>query len=492
MANLPTVNDREILNSLKNQENLLENIARSITKRDDGLTKRDNETKKDKRTIDEQQEKSTIKKILQSFTKTSATRMNAHEVQIKTFEETKIAKNIAQKTGLDIEFIRKSFEEGQKKKDRELLAQTIAGAINGAMGGSGIGKTLFGGAIAALLGGMKTIVTTIGKTLKSLLGPMLSAVVRAIASIGRLFGGKGLAAAAGAVGSLALNPFVLAAGAGAALGKFGVDYVMDSIEEKRNKEQILAAGGFASKSMKENEEMMTELEMAKMQAEFDKAVEKGIISKQTQEIVNNATDKNSRFTAMGYALKNMKIPEKRGRMKAGKATIKADIEKAGMEARAELFEKYYREEQAKLIEAAEREKDEIEHGNFAKTLEEGSAELDNSLKEFMEKVKDKVDLVGDKLKKGFKDLGTLKFYDGELDLFKGAGDLIGSLYKDAKQALDSEQDSAIDPKSMNTQVNNTNVIGGNGGQSVIPFPNATAVDGHPSLSTYLRSYGAIK
>ena len=172
MANLPSMGDREVLNSLRAQERLLENIANAITKRDSTLSRK--EVKRDKRVVDEQQEQSMIKKLLSAFSGFGKTRLSAQELQLKTLEETKVTKSIVQRTGLDIEFIRKSFEEGQKKKDRELLSEAIKTAISGNSGGGmALGATIG----ATLISGFKTITGVIGKAISSVLFPVLNLIV---------------------------------------------------------------------------------------------------------------------------------------------------------------------------------------------------------------------------------------------------------------------------------------------------------------------------
>lgn len=496
MASLPTVSDREVLTSLKNQENLLENIARAITKREEGLTKRDTEVKKDKRTIDEQQEKSTIKKILESFTRMGTTRMNAQEIQFKTFEETKLTKNIAQRTGLDIEFIRKSFEEGQKKKDRELLAQTIAGAINGATGGGGVkgmlGAGLFGAGIAALLGGLKTVVTTIGKTLYSLLSPVFSAVIRAMFTIARGIGGGVLGkmgGALGAAGAAMLNPYVAAAVAGGTVGKFGTDYIMDAIEERENKRALLRAGtGFAGKSMQENEEMLMNLEMAETKGRYRKAAELNLINKETQDKVSKASDPMVMIAEMNKALQAAEKDIQNSKWSGAKR-----IQKAGEDAKMELFDKYYEARQQELIEQAEMEKSKLEMGDFAKNLQEGGDELDGALKDFMGIAKEKVDVVGKKIKDSLFGLGSIKDAEGKemFNVFEGMGGLMQGIYESAmKEYQDLTSGEGVGKGDMNTQVNTTNVLGGQ--QTPMIFPNANAIDTNPSVGAYLRKNGVIR
>lgn len=491
MASLPTVSDREVLTSLRNQENLLENIARAITKREEGLTKRDTEVKKDKRTIDDQQEKSTIKKILESFTKMGATRMNAQEIQFKTFEETKLTKNIAQRTGLDIEFIRKSFEEGQKKKDRELLAQTIAGAINGATGGGGVkgmlGAGLFGAGIAALLGGIKNIVTVIGKTLIGIMGPVFSKMLMGIFSIVRAVGGKipgMLAGAAGGAGSLLLNPLVAAGVAGAAIGHYGTNALIDYYLDERNKEKALREGALPNQSMEQNSAMMEVTEEARMRGEYNEAIKQGYIDERSQKIIANASTRQGELAAMGYAMENIQG--------ASLAGIQ-EVRDAGIEAEKKAFDKYWEEMKNKLEEAQQKAEAEIDFSDAEAAMEEGTSQLEKSMKDIMELSKEKMGDIGEKLKHNLMGLGSIKDAEGKemFNVFEGMGGLMQGIYESAmKEYQDLTSGEGVGKGDMNTQVNTTNVLGGQ--QTPMIFPNANAIDTNPSVGAYLRKNGVIR
>ena len=487
MANLPSITDREVLTSLRNQENLLDNIARALTKRDEGLTKRDTETKKDKRTIDDQQEKSTIKKILESFTRMGNTRMNAQEIQFKTFEETKLTKNIAQKTGLDIEFIRKSYEEGQKKKDREMLAQAIAGAIDGAGGGGRVkgmlGAGLFGAGIAALLGGIKNIVTVIGKTLIGIMGPVFSKLLSGIFSIVRVVGGK-IPGALGAAGGLLMNPLVAAGVAGAAIGHYGTNALIDYYKDEKQKEKALREGALPNQSMEQNSEMMQLVEQGKMKAEYDTAVQMGYIDEATREKIAGMQNINEQFAAMSKARKDIQ-----GASIAGMQ----DIRDAGIKAEKETFNRYWEEMKNKVIEAQEKAETEIDFSDAEAAMEEGSSQLEKSMKDIMEMSKEKMGDMGEKLKQNLMGLGSIKDAEGNerFNMFEGMGGFLQGVYDSAmREYQDLTSGGSGSPGDMNTQVNTTNVLGGQ--QTPMVFPNANSIDTNPSVGAYLRKNGVIR
>ena len=135
--------------------------------------------------------------------------------------------------------------------------------------------------------------------------------------------------------------------------------------------------------------------------------------------------------------------------------------------------------------------DSIEFDSLVDESGETLDKLGKSFKKLAEKLS-KNDFIKE-ITNALTSIGTLKFADGEVNLFKGAGDVLSSAYKEATSLFaDATEKSADQSGQMNTQVNNTNVIGGQSGSSPVYFPNATAIDGHSSLSRFLQSSGAIR
>lgn len=459
MASLPTVNDREVLSSLKNQETLLENIARAVSKKENTLSKRSDRIEGDKRVIDEQQDKSMIRKILESFTRMGSGKTNTHDIQMKTFEETKLTKNIVQQTGLDIEFIRKSFEEGQKRKDRELLADALRGAIGGGSGSGGLVGTLaaVGG---GLLGGLKVITSTISSAFSSILR------VFSVTGLKTIFrGALGLAGAAAAA---------VMAGAPS-------ETQTDTYEEDETLKQLQASGPGSEV--------------------FDRNVSEAAREKYYSDWLEKNPD------IKGFA--DQLSPEARKRH--SEEFVRKLFEDAKMEpelfgeAVTEFYDVYdemlvkFREEHAKEV---EKRKKQIESNTDSITgldgiMKEGEKALDKVTEE-LEKLGGMVSSskILDKLKNALLDLGTLKFenpYSGEieeLNLLDATGGALKGLYDMAAEQLNTEKEEPSSSNSVNTQVNNTNVI--NGGSSPVPFPNASASNDSPSLMRYLTNQGTLR
>jgi hypothetical protein len=157
----------------------------------------------------------------------------------------------------------------------------------------------------------------------------------------------------------------------------------------------------------------------------------------------------------------------------------------------------YNAAMGKITESVKQAVDEIKETDTSaldSLVEEGSKALDATVDSITGLAKMLTDSdVFASLKNAFTGLGTLKFADGELNLFEGAGDVLGGLLKDARNSYQDEaQQINSERGNMSTQVNNTNVIGGQSGSSPVYFPNATAIDGHSSLSRFLQSSGAIR
>lgn len=455
MANLPSMGDREVLNSLRAQERLLENIANAITKRDSTLSRK--EVKGDKRVVDEQQEQSMIKKLLSAFSGFGKTRLSAQELQLKTLEETKVTKSIVQRTGLDIEFIRKSFEEGQKKKDRELLAEAIKSSIGDGSGGRGTLASIFAGIGSSIITGLKLVTGIIGAAFRSILG------VFSIAGLTSIFKGalklSGLAALFKSSDTASddyknTETYRNLKNAGP-----GSDIFENNVQEMARNEHFsqylsknpLQKEEYDKKSFDEQNEMKNKY--------FDELFD---LASYSQELGEELTDYYNAFD-------------------------RANIQELAA----------YNKQMAKLKESLEQTTEEIQDvdtSSFDTILKEGEEVLDKAT----ESIKSLAGIISESdifgtLKEGISNLGTLKFADGEVNLFEGVGDAMAGLLNSARGAYQDEAQQIMSERgNMSTQVNNTNVIGGSSGSSPVYFPNATAIDGHSSLSRFLQSSGAIR
>ena len=462
MANLPSMGDREVLNSLRAQERLLENIANAITKRDSTLSRK--EVKGDKRVVDEQQEQSMIKKLLSAFSGFGKTRLSAQELQLKTLEETKVTKSIVQRTGLDIEFIRKSFEEGQKKKDRELLAEAIKSSIGDGSGGRGTLASIFAGIGSSIITGLKLVTGIIGAAFRSILG------VFSIAGLTSIF-----------KGALKLSGL-------AALFKSS-DTASDDYKNTETYRNLKNAGP-GSDIFENNVQEMARNEwypkfMAEDNPEFMEMYNKLTPAQQKErqkEFFERIMDPNSPSFNDEYddLLTDYQTV-------FGKAY---NQETAAYNKQMAKLKESLKETTEETIEEIQ----DVDTSSFDTILKEGEEVLDKAT----ESIKSLAGIISESdifgtLKEGISNLGTLKFADGEVNLFEGVGDVMAGLLNSARGAYQDEAQQIMSERgNMSTQVNNTNVIGGSSGSSPVYFPNATAIDGHSSLSRFLQSSGAIR
>ena len=76
--------------------------------------------------------------------------------QQKMLDDTKIIRMLTETQSEDIAFIKKSYEEETKKKDRELLAEAIASKINMSSSEGGMGE-LFAGLLTGIVAGLATL-----------------------------------------------------------------------------------------------------------------------------------------------------------------------------------------------------------------------------------------------------------------------------------------------------------------------------------------------
>lgn len=453
MANLPSMGDREVLNSLRTQEKLLENIANAITKRDNTLSRK--EVKGDKRVVDEQQEQSMIKKLLSAFSGFGKTRLSAQELQLKTLEETKVTKSIVQRTGLDIEFIRKSFEEGQKKKDRELLAEAIKSSIGDGSGGRGTLASIFAGIGSSIITGLKLVTGIIGAAFKSILG------VFSIAGLTSIF-----------KGALKLS--------GLAMLFKSSDTASDDYKNTETYRDLKKAGPGSDVFENNVQEMARNEYYSKFMSE----------SPGHMELYNKLTPAQQKEQQNKF-FERIKDPnnDEYEHLMTDYQTVLAEANIQELAA--------YNKKLAKLEESLKQTTEEIQDidtSSFDTILKEGEEVLDKAT----ESIKSLAGIISESdifgtLKEGISNLGTLKFADGEVNLFEGVGDVMAGLLNSARGAYQDEaQQMNSERGNMSTQVNNTNVIGGQSGSSPVYFPNATAIDGHSSLSRFLQSSGAIR
>lgn len=154
-----------------------------------------------------------LQKLLSSLTRRGSPN-EPKEIELKTLEEIRILKTISLKTSQDMEFIKTNFEERTKKKDRELLANAIASAMDidtdnkkgflagilGAIAGAGtlivsnLGKIFslgFSG-ITSLIRGLPDTLKLISKVFSPIAG-LLAGLTTLLAGLRPLFGAIGAA-----------------------------------------------------------------------------------------------------------------------------------------------------------------------------------------------------------------------------------------------------------------------------------------------------------
>lgn len=453
MADLPSINSREVLTSLKSQEALLENISRVLVKRENYTSRTEKPT--DNKIIDRRNDTSLIKKLLSAFRGDEKVKLTSHEIQHKTLEEIKTTKGILQRTGLDIEFIRKSYEDSKKKKDRELLADTLRSAIGGNDGRSGLAGIL-GGIGTGILAGIKGITATVGGLVSSLLG------VFSIAGLTAIFKGALLAS-------------------GLAMLLKSSDTASDDYENKETYRDLKNAGPGSDifennvKEMARNEHFSQYLSKNPLQKEeydkksfdeqkemknkyFDELFELASYSQELGEELTdyyNAFDRANIQELAAYNKKMAKIPE----------SVRETVDKM---------------------------KD-VDTSPMDQVVKEG----EEAMKKASDTVSKLAGIIGatdlfKSMEESFASIGKIKFKDGEMSIFDATGGFLMDMYEGATKELMSLKDKqqTDGTGAVNTQVNNTNVVGG--GDNPVYFPNANSQDKNPSIVRFLYNESFVR
>lgn len=450
MADLPSINSREVLSSLKSQEALLENISRVLVKRENYTSRTEKPT--DNKIVDRKNDTSLIKKLLSAFRGDEKVKLTSQEIQYKTLEEIKTTKGILQRTGLDIEFIRKSYEDSKKKKDRELLADTLRSAIGGSDGRSGLAGIL-GGIGVGILSGIKGITATVGGLVSSLLG------VFSIAGLTAIFKGALLAS-------------------GLAMLFKSSDTASDDYKDMETYRQL-------RKSAPGTEIFERNLDEAARGKFYEDFLAKAPAFKDEYD----AADDTRKKELQEQFYKSIFDPEKDfDVMREDFQNLKAEINNQ--------FENEYLAAVEKIPESVRETVDKMKDVDTS-PMDQVVKEGEETMKKASDTVSKLAGILGasdlfKSMEESFAKIGTLKFKDGEMSIFDATGGFLKDMYEGATKELMSLKDNlqTEGTGAVNTQVNNTNVVGG--GDNPVYFPNANSQDKNPSIVRFLYNESYVR
>ena len=414
--------------------------------------------------------------------------------QQKMLDDTKIIRMLTETQSEDIAFIKKSYEEETKKKDRELLAEAIASKINmssseGGMGGMG---GLFAGLLAGIVAGLATLGRGIVSSLVSAMeqivskiGQMASALGRAIGSIpggggmgpmlGNLAGllrGKGIPGTLAAVilGSLATSMEGEETEAQKAAKAYQKDYGSnydELIKDSKNK--------VTTEQYKSLESNMSE----KDKAAIEKAGPPGSIE-QIKAMREYVDTHNKVFSDDKKLLEQMKDIENNV---LSQQHAKYNLE-AGKTSTGEDYDYLNYVDQKKKIDKAV-----TESASIFDSMTEGAATLGNKMKEFFTEL-DPTPLM-DQGKDFLNNFAKITLSNGqEMNLLPGFGDSLATVLEGAKSDFESAKDFLENQGGGSVNVNTVNQTSmTSGGQPSINYQSANSNNDSEVWKEYVRSRG---
>jgi hypothetical protein len=409
--------------------------------------------------------------------------------QQKMLDDTKIIRMLTETQSEDIAFIKKSYEEETKKKDRELLAEAIASKINMSSSEGGMGD-LFAGLLAGIVAGLATLgrgivssLVTAMEQIVSKIGQMASALGRAIGSIPGGGGNMPLLGemARGRYGKLLGRAGIFAAGA------IGGDVMGEDTEAEK------AAKAYKQDYNSNYDELIKDSKN-KVTAEQYKFLESSM-SEKDKAAIENAGPPGSmeQVQAMReYVDTHNKVFADDKKLLEKMNDIKTDVLQqqhakynleAGKTSTGEDYDYLNYADQKKKIDNAVSESTSI-----FDSMTEGVSTLGNKMKDFLTEVD--LNLQVDPAAKNFlNNLGKLKLSNGEeLNLLPGLGDSLETVLKNAGIVNESLADSLANQGSVNVNtVNQTSMT--SGGQSSINYQSANSNNDSEVWKEYVRSRG---
>ena len=406
-------------------------------------------------------------------------------------DDTKIIRMLTETQSEDIAFIKKSYEEETKKKDRELLAEAIASKINMSSSEGGMGG-LFAGLLSGIVAGLATLgrgivssLVTAMEQIVSKIGQMASALGRAIGAIpggagmGQMLGnlsgllrGKGPQATilAGVLSALAMSMEGEETEAQKAAKAYQKDYGSnydELIKDSKNK--------VTTEQYKSLESNMSE----KDKAAIENAGPPGSME-QIKAMREYVDTHNKVFADDKKLLEQMKDIENNV---LSQQHAKYNLE-AGKTSTGEDYDYLNYVDQKKKIDKAV-----TESASIFDSMTEGAATLGNKMKEFFTEL-DPTPLM-DQGKDFLNNFAKITLSNGqEMNLLPGFGDSLATVLEGAKSDFESAKDFLENQGGGSVNVNTVNQTSmTSGGQSSINYQSANSNNDSEVWKEYVRSRG---
>jgi hypothetical protein len=408
--------------------------------------------------------------------------------QQKMLDDTKIIRMLTETQSEDIAFIKKSYEEETKKKDRELLAEAIASKINMSSSEGGMGA-LFSGLLAGIVAGLATLgrgivssLVTAMEQIVSKIGQMASALGRAIGSISGGGGNMPL------LGQMARGKGPQAALFAAIAASIGGDVFGEETEaEKASKAYQTDYGSNYDELIKDSKNKVTTEQYKSLESnmsEKDKAAIENAGPPGSMEQIKAMREyvdtHNKVFSDDKKLLEQMKDIENNV---LSQQHAKYNLE-AGKTSTGEDYDYLNYVDQKKKIDKAV-----TESASIFDSMTEGAATLGNKMKEFFTEL-DPTPLM-DQGKDFLNNFAKITLSNGqEMNLLPGFGDSLATVLEGAKGDLESAKDFLENQGSGSVNVNTVNQTSmTSGGQSSINYQSANSNNDSEVWKEYVRSRG---
>jgi hypothetical protein len=412
--------------------------------------------------------------------------------QQKMLDDTKIIRMLTETQTEDIAFIKKSYEEETKKKDRELLAEAIASKINMSSSEGGMGE-LFAGLLAGIVAGLATLgrgivssLVTAMEQIVSKIGQMASALGRAI---GGIPGGGGMGPMLGNLGGALMairHPAAMAIGA-AISAAVAMTPSEETEAQKAAKAYQKDYGSNYDELIKDSKNKVTTEQYKSLESSMSEKDKAAIESagppgsiEQIKAMREYVDTHNKVFSDDKKLLEQMKDIENNV---LSQQHAKYNLE-AGKTSTGEDYDYLNYVDQKKKIDKAV-----TESASIFDSMTEGAATLGNKIKEFFTEL-DPTPLM-DQGKDFLNNFAKITLSNGqEMNLLPGFGDSLATVLEGAKGDLESAKDFLENQGSGSVNVNTVNQTSmTSGGQSSINYQSANSNNDSEVWKEYLRSRG---
>lgn len=494
---IPGADSKQVASKMEEQSSALKNITKVLIKNNEDLKKDVGDLKKEfilgtsefsrmrqyfermdnakpAEKVKERENQSNSPGILQRLISSLTRRVSPNEpreIELKNLEELRIIKSLTTKTANDIEFIRGSFSESEKKKDRELLAIAIAQKLDiesnsqSMLGTLATSLAVLGGSLisAFKLGfsGIKTVLSGLPEMIKlvtsvfSKIPGLLVGLTSLLSGLKAILGGLAI----GLAQVLRIIPNPAAKAAGLALGGVGASL-------------LLGEGASAEETVPKKEPEVVPQPRDKSKEGFFEGLWKDTedwIAKGKKEDAEREARDNQQRAQLKPAVPQTD-PGDMGSLQANQQlSLNQDRKDDILETTIDAVK-----DQTQIL------KDRI-------MSQSGMFDADDIFKNITESPLGKFAL--DKIK----GLGELEFDDGKMNVFSGLPSVISQLYDKGMKETQEFRDAIEETIKGNPPVNvssSTVVTGGTNQQ--IAFSDATPMSQSDSFRNWLSNNGVLR